>query len=114
MLMVPCEACQIMSAIDAVKKVPGDMAEPGVASGASAMMIASRSLGESCTSLTLLKVFRSPRSRTARNSGNINTAIPSKTSGGTSRVTVYVSLRTISGHCDSAVRHKIRVRSPGR
>ena len=45
MLMVPCEACQIMSAIDAVKKVPGDMAEPGVASGASAMMIASREPG---------------------------------------------------------------------
>jgi O-methyltransferase len=45
MLMLPCEACQIMSAIDAVKKVPGDMAELGVASGASAMMIASRAPG---------------------------------------------------------------------
>jgi O-methyltransferase len=45
MLMLPCEACQIMSAIDAVKKIPGDMAELGVASGASAMMIASRAPG---------------------------------------------------------------------
>ena len=43
MLLLPGEACQIMSAIDAVKKIPGDMAELGVASGASAMMIASRS-----------------------------------------------------------------------
>jgi len=45
MLMLPCEACQIMSAIDAVRKIPGDMAELGVASGASAMMIASRAPG---------------------------------------------------------------------
>jgi predicted O-methyltransferase YrrM len=45
MLMLPCEACQIMSAIDAVKKIPGDMAELGVACGASAMMIASRAPG---------------------------------------------------------------------
>ncbi len=41
MLMLPGEACQIMSAIEAVKKIPGDMAELGVASGASAMMISS-------------------------------------------------------------------------
>jgi O-methyltransferase len=45
MLLLPGEACQLMSAIDAVKKVPGEMAELGVASGASAMMIASRSPG---------------------------------------------------------------------
>src|ERR1700722_4801334 len=43
MLLLPAEACQIMSAVDAVKKIPGDMAELGVASGASAMMIAARS-----------------------------------------------------------------------
>src|SRR5580700_7134828 len=43
MLLLPSEACQIMSAVDAVRKIPGDMAELGVASGASAMMIASRS-----------------------------------------------------------------------
>jgi O-methyltransferase len=42
MHLLPAEACQIMSLIDAVKKIPGDMAEVGVASGASAMMIASR------------------------------------------------------------------------
>jgi O-methyltransferase len=45
MLMLPCEACQVMSAVDAVRKIPGDMAEFGVGSGASAMMIASRSPG---------------------------------------------------------------------
>ncbi len=45
MLMLPCEACQIMSAIDAVKKIPGEMAELGVASGASAKMIAARAPG---------------------------------------------------------------------
>ena len=42
MLMLPCEACQVMSAVDAVKNVPGDMAELGVANGASSMMISSR------------------------------------------------------------------------
>jgi O-methyltransferase len=42
MLLLPCEACQIMSLVDAVKNVPGDMAELGVAGGASAKMIASR------------------------------------------------------------------------
>jgi O-methyltransferase len=39
MRLLPCEACQIISAIQAVEKVPGDMAEVGVASGASAMLI---------------------------------------------------------------------------
>jgi hypothetical protein len=39
MLLLPCEACQIMSLVDAVKNVPGDMAELGVASGASSKMI---------------------------------------------------------------------------
>lgn len=39
MLLLPSEACQIMSAIDAVKKIPGDMAELGVARGASAKMM---------------------------------------------------------------------------
>jgi hypothetical protein len=42
LLMMPCEACQVMSLVDAVKNVPGDMAELGVASGASAKMIAAR------------------------------------------------------------------------
>ena len=39
MLLMPNEACQIMSAIDAVKRIPGDMAELGVARGASAKMM---------------------------------------------------------------------------
>ncbi len=42
MLMLPCEACQIMSLVDAVKNVPGEMAELGVAAGASAKMISAR------------------------------------------------------------------------
>jgi len=42
MQLLPCEACQIMSLIEAVKNIPGDMAELGVASGASARMIAER------------------------------------------------------------------------
>jgi predicted O-methyltransferase YrrM len=42
MLLLPSEACQVMSLVEAVKKVPGDMAELGVATGASAKMIASR------------------------------------------------------------------------
>lgn len=42
MLLLPSEACQIMSLVDAVKDVPGEMAELGVASGASAKMISSR------------------------------------------------------------------------
>ena len=42
MLMLPCEACQVMSLVDAVKKVPGDMAELGVGRGASAKVIAAR------------------------------------------------------------------------
>ena len=42
MLLLPCEACQIMSAVDAVKNIPGDMAELGVAFGSSARMISSR------------------------------------------------------------------------
>jgi O-methyltransferase len=42
MLLLPCEACQVMSLVDAVKNVPGDMAELGVARGASAKMIAAR------------------------------------------------------------------------
>lgn len=40
-MMLPAEACQIMSLVEAVKNVPGDMAELGVASGASSMLIAS-------------------------------------------------------------------------
>lgn len=40
-MMLPGEACQIMSLVQAVKNVPGDMAELGVASGASANLIAS-------------------------------------------------------------------------
>jgi O-methyltransferase len=39
MLLLPAEACQIMSLVDAVKNVPGDLAELGVAGGASAKMI---------------------------------------------------------------------------
>lgn len=42
MLLLPSEACQIMSLVDAVRGVPGDMAELGVASGASAKMISAR------------------------------------------------------------------------
>jgi O-methyltransferase len=42
LLMLPCEACQVMSLIDAVKNVPGDIAELGVGNGASAKMIAAR------------------------------------------------------------------------
>lgn len=42
MLLLPSEACQIMSLVDAVRDVPGDMAELGVASGASAKMISAR------------------------------------------------------------------------
>jgi O-methyltransferase len=42
MLLLPCEACQVMSLVDAVKNVPGDMAELGVGRGASAKMIAAR------------------------------------------------------------------------
>jgi O-methyltransferase len=42
MLLLPCEACQVMSLVDAVKNVPGDMAELGVARGASAKMISTR------------------------------------------------------------------------
>jgi O-methyltransferase len=45
MLLLPSEACQIMSLVDAVKNVPGDMAELGVARGASAKMIAARAPG---------------------------------------------------------------------
>ena len=36
---LPAEAYQIMSVVDAVKKIPGEMAELGVATGASALMI---------------------------------------------------------------------------
>jgi O-methyltransferase len=42
MLLLPAEACQIMSLVDAVKNIPGEMAELGVATGASAKMIAAR------------------------------------------------------------------------
>ena len=42
MLMLPCEACQIMSLVDAANNIPGEMAELGVASGASAKMISAR------------------------------------------------------------------------
>lgn len=42
MLMLPCEACQVMSLVDAVKNIPGDMAELGVWRGASAKVIAAR------------------------------------------------------------------------
>jgi O-methyltransferase len=41
LMMLPAEACQIMSLIQAVKNVSGDMAELGVASGASSKMISS-------------------------------------------------------------------------
>lgn len=42
MLMLPCEACQIISLWEGIRNVPGDLAEVGVASGASAKVIASR------------------------------------------------------------------------
>jgi predicted O-methyltransferase YrrM len=42
MLLLPSEACQIMSLVDAVKNIPGEMAELGVAAGASAKMISAR------------------------------------------------------------------------
>jgi O-methyltransferase len=45
MLLLPAEACQIMSLVDAIKNVPGDLAELGVAGGASAKMIATRAPG---------------------------------------------------------------------
>jgi O-methyltransferase len=45
MLLLPAEACQIMSLVDAIKDVPGDLAELGVARGASAKMIAARAPG---------------------------------------------------------------------
>ncbi len=41
-LLLPSEACQLMSLVDSLKLIPGDMAELGVASGASAKMIAAR------------------------------------------------------------------------
>jgi O-methyltransferase len=42
MLLLPAEACQVMSLVEAVSNVPGDLAELGVAGGASAKMIAAR------------------------------------------------------------------------
>lgn len=39
-LLLPSEACQIMSLVEAINDVPGDLAELGVASGASAKIIA--------------------------------------------------------------------------
>lgn len=45
MLLLPAEACQIMSLVDAVKNIPGDIAELGVAGGASAKVIAARAPG---------------------------------------------------------------------
>jgi len=41
MLLIPAEACQILSALKAVEKIPGDMAELGVSTGGSAKMISS-------------------------------------------------------------------------
>jgi hypothetical protein len=51
LMMLPSEACQIMSLVQALRKVPGDMAELGVASGASAKMISS------CASARTLHLF---------------------------------------------------------
>ncbi len=45
MLMLPGEACQVMSLVEAVRNVAGDMAELGVFAGASAKMIATRAPG---------------------------------------------------------------------
>lgn len=39
MLLIPAEACQILCALKAVEKIPGDMAEVGVSTGGSAKMI---------------------------------------------------------------------------
>lgn len=41
MLLLPAEACQILSAVKAVEHLPGDMAEVGAGKGASAKLIAS-------------------------------------------------------------------------
>jgi O-methyltransferase len=45
LLLNHCEACQLISAIEATRKVPGDLAEVGVASGASAKLIANHADG---------------------------------------------------------------------
>jgi predicted O-methyltransferase YrrM len=39
MLLIPAEACQIICALKAIEKIPGDMAEVGVSTGGSAKMI---------------------------------------------------------------------------
>jgi O-methyltransferase len=44
MLLIPAEACQIICALKAVEKIPGDMAEVGVSTGGSAKMISSCAL----------------------------------------------------------------------
>jgi O-methyltransferase len=41
MLLIPAEACQILCALKAVEKIPGDMAELGVSTGGSARLISS-------------------------------------------------------------------------
>lgn len=41
MLLIPAEACQIICALKAIEKIPGDMAEVGVSTGGSAKMISS-------------------------------------------------------------------------
>ena len=43
LLLNPCEAAQLISAVKAAEKVPGALAEVGVASGTSARMIAEHS-----------------------------------------------------------------------
>jgi predicted O-methyltransferase YrrM len=46
LLLNPCEAAQLLSAVKAAEKVPGALAEVGVASGTSARMIAEQSPGK--------------------------------------------------------------------
>jgi len=45
MLQIPCEACQIICALKAIEKIPGDLAEVGVGTGGSAKLIASYAPG---------------------------------------------------------------------
>ena len=74
MLMLPCEACQVMSLVDAVKNVRGDMAELGVANGASAKMIAARAPDRILHLFELSMGFRIHPRRTVCVSRKDNTA----------------------------------------
>jgi hypothetical protein len=114
MLLLPSEACQIMSAVDAVRKVPGEMAELGVASGSSAKMISARAPDRI---LHLFDTFEGIPKPGAEDSTRFKESIPifaRRRPAISQDRQLPVPQGAVSRDRGGALRHQVRLCAPGR